>query len=437
MKASLLKKIFYIFKTMNIHIIFLYLAILLFSAKLIGSLLNKVRIPPVLGEIFVGILFGQSILNIVPMNEIIEGLAEIGIILLLFQIGLESDIKQLQKVGISAFLVACIGATIPLVLATLVCYYWLKISLITSLFMGGALTATSIGITVRVLEDLGQMKERYAQIVLGAAVLDDIIGVVVLAGLYEFAQQGAIEVEHLFRLIIYIMTFFILSPFLAFFLGNFIHFLARKLKTLEFVPATILSLIFLFAYLAHEVGSPEILGAFTAGLAFSESFTPSFNILYKVKPPEFFKLFKTDISFLKFFEKFDEIMRKKIEETIMPLVSVLTPIFFISVGLEMNLKAINFSSFYFWYITILILIIAIIGKFLAGFFIKGNLKEKVLTGVSMLPRGEVGLIFAEIGRRANIYNDLLYAVIIFVVAITTFLAPIILKFLIKKPASIE
>ncbi|WP_038055489.1 cation:proton antiporter [Thermodesulfobacterium hydrogeniphilum] len=422
---------------MNIHTIFLYLAILLFLAKLLGSILNKIKIPSVLGEIFVGILLGQSILNIVPMNEVIETLAEIGIILLLFQIGLESDIKQLKKVGFSAFLVACIGATIPLVVGALVSYYWLDISLITSLFIGGALTATSIGITVRVLEDLGQMKERFAQIVLGAAVLDDILGVVVLAGLYEFAKEGAIEVEHLLRLIIYIVTFFILSPFLALFLGNLIHLLARKLKTFDFVPATILSLIFLFAYLAHEVGSPEILGAFTAGLAFSESFSPSFNILYKIKPPEFFKVFKTDFSFLNFFAKFDEIMRKKIEETIMPLVSVLTPIFFISVGLEMNLRAIDFGSFNFWYLTLLILIIAIIGKVASGFFIRGSFKEKILIGFSMLPRGEVGLIFAEIGRRANIYNDLLYAVIIFVVAITTFLAPIILKFLIKKSSSAD
>jgi len=145
-------------------------------------------------------------------------------VLLLFIVGFESDIKRLKQVGASAAIVACVGAFTPMILASAVCYYYLRIPLITSLFIGGALTATSIGITVRVLEDLGQMNERYAQIVLGAAVLDDILGVVILAGLYEFAQQGVVEVQHLVRLILYILTFFVLSPILALILGNLISY---------------------------------------------------------------------------------------------------------------------------------------------------------------------------------------------------------------------
>jgi Kef-type K+ transport system membrane component KefB len=416
---------------MDGHSIFLYLAIILFFARLFGTIFGRLGIPPVLGEILVGVLLGPSVFGLVHINEIIRILAEIGIVLLLFQVGFESDIKQLKKVGISASIVACVGAFTPMLFATLVSYYFLKISLLTSLFIGGALTATSIGITVRVLEDLKQMNQRFAQIVLGAAVLDDILGVVILAGLYEFAQQGAIEVEHLIRLIIYIMTFFVLSPLMALFLGNLIHFLSRKLGSIEFIPATILSLVFLFAFFSHEVGSPEILGAFTAGLAFSESFTPPFNLLYRLNPPEFFKILKSKLALSNFFVQLDKIMRNKIEETIMPLVWVLTPIFFVSVGLQMNLRAINLFSLNFWYLTFLILIIAIFGKVISGFLIKGSFREKVLTGFAMLPRGEVGLIFAEIGKKANIYNDLLYAVIIFVVAITTFLAPIFLKLIVK------
>ncbi len=423
---------------MELHLIFLQLAIILFLARLFGTICGRLKIPPVLGEIFVGILLGPSVFGIVKLNEVIQILAEIGIVLLLFLVGFEADIERLKRVGFSAAVVAFVGAMTPMIIATLVSYYWLHIPFLTSLFIGGALTATSIGITVRVLEDLGQMNQRFAQIVLGAAVLDDILGVVVLAGLFEFAQQGVVEVDHLIRLIIYIMTFFIFSPLAALILGNLIHFLSRKLGTVEFIPPTILSLVFLFAYLSHEVGSPEILGAFTAGLAFSESFTPSFNIIYKINPPKFLKVLERSRAFItSFFAQLDKVMRQKIEESIQPLSWVLTPIFFVAVGVEMNLRAVNIFSFHFWYLTTIILIIAIIGKVFSGFLIKGSFKEKVLTGFAMLPRGEVGLIFAEIGRRANIYTDTLYAVIIFVVAITTFLAPIALKLIIGKAPSCE
>ena len=423
---------------MELHLIFLHLAIILFFARLFGSICERINIPPVLGEIFVGILLGPSILGLIHINEVIRILAEIGIVLLLFIVGFESDIKRLKQVGASAAIVACVGAFTPMILGSFVCYYFLHIPLITSLFIGGALTATSIGITVRVLEDLGQMKERFAQIVLGAAVLDDILGVVILAGLYEFAQQGVIEIQHLIRLIFYILTFFVLSPLLALILGNLIHFFSRKLGTIEFIPPTILSLVFLFAYLSHRVGSPEILGAFTAGLAFSESFSPSFNLIYKINPPPILKLLqKSKILITTFFAQLDKSMRKKIEESILPLSWVLTPIFFVAVGIEMNLRAVNLTSMRFWELTIIILIIAIIGKVFSGFLIRGSFKEKVLTGFAMLPRGEVGLIFAEIGRRANIYTDTWYAVIIFVVAITTFLAPIALKIIVGNESHQE
>ena len=129
------------------------------------------------------------------------------------------------------------------------------------------------------------------------------------------------------------------------------------------------------------------------------------------------------------FLKTDERMAHKIEHSITPLVWVLTPIFFVYVGLQLNLKAIDFSSPTFWKMSLVILVIAIVGKVLAGFFIKGSFKEKMLIGFSMLPRGEVGLIFAEIGRQSGLYDDLLYAVVIFVVAITTLIAPIALKIL--------
>ncbi|MFN3598788.1 MAG: cation:proton antiporter [Aquificaceae bacterium] len=392
---------------MELHTIFLYLAIILFLARIIGDTFGRFGLPPVLGEILVGVILGQSALGLIQPSEVLKLLAEIGVILLLFHIGLEADINQLKRVGLSAFLVAFVGAFTPMLLGTLVSYYLLKLPLATSLFLGGTLTATSIGITVRVLDDLGKMRENFAQIVLGAAVLDDIFGVIVLAGLYEFSKEGIVHFDALIMLILYITTFFIFSPILAQIIARLISLLSRKLKTEDFIPPTIIATIFLFAFLAHEVGSPEILGAFTAGLALSRRFSIPFALFLRT----------------------DEKMAHKIEHTIMPLVWVLTPIFFVYVGLQLNLRAIDFTSERFWILSFLILIVAIVGKVISGFFIRVPLKEKLLIGFSMLPRGEVGLIFAEFGRQTGLYDDLLYAVVIFVVAITTLMAPVVLKIL--------
>lgn len=389
----------------DIHSVFLYLAAILFLARIFGDTFGRFGIPSVLGEIFVGILLGQSALGLIPVNDIIRILAEIGVILLLFQVGLEADIHQLRKVGLPAFVVAFIGAFTPMAFAFVISYKLLKIPFITSLFIGGTLTATSIGITVRVLSDLGRLKERFAQIVLGAAVLDDIFGVVVLAALFEFSKESTVHVNSLLLLILYIGTFFLLSPIIALLMARLIRGLSNKLRTLDFIPATVLAVVFLFAYLAHVFGSPEILGAFTVGLALSRRFALPFGVFLKT----------------------DEHMAEMIENTLRPLVWVLTPIFFVYVGLQLNLRAIDFSSKEFWLFSILFLIIAITGKVISGFFVTGNIQEKLLIGFSMLPRGEVGLIFAEFGRISRIYDDLLYAVIIFVVAMTTLISPLMLR----------
>lgn len=395
---------------MDLHLIFLYLAILLFFARLTGDIFAKFGIPSVLGEIFVGVLLGQSVLGIIPLSDVMRLLAELGIILLLFHIGLEADLKQLKEVGFSAAAVAITGALAPMVAGFLVSYYVFNFPVITSLFIGGTLTATSIGITVRVLEDIGKMKERFAQIVLGAAVLDDIFGVVVLAALFEFSKTQEINVNATLLLILYIGTFFLFAPIIGKFFAYFISTLSRRLNTLDFVPPVVVAIILLFAFAAHEIGSPEILGAFTAGIAFSRRFTIPFAAAFQA----------------------DRQIIHKIEESLNPLIWLFTPIFFVYVGLQLNLKAIDFSSLNFWLLSAVLFLVALTTKLLAGLFIKGTKKEKLSVGFSMLPRGEVGLIFAEFGRISGVYDSTLYAVIIFVVALTTLLSPIVLKTLLKE-----
>jgi Kef-type K+ transport system membrane component KefB len=394
---------------MDLHIVFLHLALILFLGSILGDTFSRFGIPSVIGAIIVGVLLGKSALGIIEPNEVIKLLAEIGVILLLFNVGLEADVHKLKQVGISALFVATVGAFVPMMLGTIISYYFLKLPLLTSLFIGGTLTATSIGITVKVLEELGKMKERFAQIVLGAAVLDDVLGVVLLAGLYEFSKEGVVKPDTITTLILYITVFFILSPILAQILAKVIQTLSVVLRTEDFIPPVVVSLIFLFAFLAHKVGSPEILGAFTAGLALSRRFYLPFALFLKT----------------------DEKMAHKIEQTITPLAWVLTPVFFVYVGLELNLRVIDLSSSTFWFMSLLTLMVAVVGKVVAGFIIKGSLKEKLLVGFSMLPRGEVGLIFAELGRQSGVFDPLVYAVMVFVIAITTFLSPIALKVLLK------
>jgi len=394
----------------DVHELFLHLSILLFCAKLFGTLFKRIGIPAVLGEVTAGVILGQSFLNLIPLSDAIKVLAELGVILLLFEVGLEADINLLVRVGGWAFLVASVGAILPFAGGFAVSYYLFNLDLVASLFIGGALTATSIGITVRVLTDLGKHKERFSQIVLGAAVIDDVAGVVILAALYEFARSKTVQVNATLDLMFDILIFFLIAPFVANTLAKILSIVAKKAQDLDLIPASIMALILLAAYSAHKFGSPSILGSFTAGLALSRRFVIPFAAMLRL----------------------DEQMLHKVEESITPLVWVIAPIFFVSVGLALNLKAIDFTSPEFWTFSSALIVVAIIGKVLAGFVVPGSLKEKASIGFSMLPRGEVGLIFAEFGRSFKAINEVEYAVIVFVVAVTTLIAPIVLKILLKE-----
>ncbi len=394
----------------DVHTLFLHLAIILFSAKLFGTIFKRLGIPPVLGEVFAGIVLGQSLLGLIPLSEAIKVLAELGVILLLFEVGLEADLNMLMRVGMWSVLVAIVGAVLPFTGGFIVSYYLFGLDLIASLFIGGALTATSIGITVRVLTDLNKHKERFSQIVLGAAVLDDIAGVVILAALYEFAKTKEVHFDATMNLVLHIAMFFLIAPIVANILAKILSFIAKKMGDPDIIPASVMGLILLAAYAAHKFGSPSILGSFTAGLALSRRFVIPFAAALRL----------------------EEGIIKKVEEGINPLVWTLAPIFFVSVGLALNLKAIDFSSLEFWIFSSALIIVAIIGKVASGLVAPGNIREKLSVGFSMLPRGEVGLIFAEFGRSFNAINEVEYAVIVFVVAITTLIAPIVLKILLRE-----
>lgn len=391
---------------MEAHNFFLSLFLILIVARFLGEIFARFGIPSVLGELFAGILLGSSILGIIEPNEILKILAEIGIILLLFEVGMETDFQRLKDSGAKSFIVAILGVVLPLVFGFLTAYYLFGLSFDISLFVGGTITATSIGITLRVLRDIHMEKTNIAQIVIGAAVIDDIIGIILLVFIYDFSISHEANFNHTLSVAGMVLAFLILAPTLAKVLSSLIHKFHGKDLVPGYIPTIIISLILLFAYLSHMVGAPAILGSFAAGIALSRRFFLPFG------------------AFLNTNEK----LHLDVQQSMTPIIQIFTPIFFVMVGLSMDLRVIDFSSLSFWVMGMSFILIAFISKFIGALFIfQKCFRNNVIIGISMIPRGEVGLIFAEMGRVNGILPNDIYAMLIFVIIITTVVPPFLLK----------
>ncbi len=390
---------------METHTFFLYLLTILLAARIMAEIAVRLNFPSVIGELMAGVILGPSLLGWLEPNEVLKLLAEIGIILLLFEVGLETDVRRLANTGQKSFIVAIGGFVIPFVLGFFLGYWIFNLSLLVSLFIGGTLTATSIGITIRVLSDLKRQHEKEGQIVLGAAVLDDIMGVVLLALLYEFSIGGGINMVNASKVLIFVGAFFVLAPLAAKMISILIHRYDSISEIPGLIPTTIVSLVLFFAWLAHEVGAPELLGGFAAGLALSRRFFLPFGIALST----------------------DKVFSHRIEDQMRPIIHLFTPIFFVMVGLSLNLREIDWSSPFIWSFSLLFFIIAVLGKFSGALFIKESWRMRMMVGLAMVPRGEVGLIFAELGRVSGIFNNEIYAGMVIVIALTTILPPLIMK----------
>jgi Kef-type K+ transport system membrane component KefB len=392
---------------MDIAKFFLVLILILASAKLLAELFAHFRLPSVLGEVLAGVIVGPSLLGWVRPDEMLYMLAEIGILLLLFEVGLETDVAQLLSVGTKSVMVAATGVVVPALLAYAVCVWMLDIPFLPSTFVAGTLVATSIGISLRVLAELKQHETRTAKIVLGAAVLDDIAGVLILTLLFDLAVTKQVDVAHTATVFGYIVLFMLAAPILAKLLVPTMRGITDYGKTMGMFPTLAIILILAFSVVAHKIGAPFILGAFAAGIALSRHFFIPFGQLAKKH------------------ESFAE----KVEHQLRPISGLFVPIFFFVVGASMNLRAIDFGSALFWKMAGLLTAAAIVGKMASGIFAEGTFREKLFCGIAMVPRGEVGLIFAEVGRKNAVLDEAMYATVVFVVAITTLLAPIALRYL--------
>lgn len=415
----------------------LMIAVVIMAAKLAGGV-EKFGMPAVLGELLVGVLLGNLALVGITWfegyntNELLPFLAELGVIILLFQVGLESNINEMKKVGTKALLVAIVGVVLPFLLGTyLVGPYLLPgYSQVTYLFLGAALTATSVGITARVFKDLGKLRTKEAQIVLGAAVIDDVLGLVILAVVSALASTG--EVSALSVAVIVGKSFGFLAA--AIFLGRMLapilgNFFSKVQNGSGMKLSFAISAALIMAYLAGEIGLAPIVGAFAAGLILDPVHFSRFrNSAVTDKMKELVASMKGKSK-----RDLDELIHvsshQHIEDLVEPLGHFFIPIFFVLTGMNVNLEVL------FQPVILLtglaITLVAVVGKYSSG-FLAGPVKKAVV-GMGMVPRGEVGLIFATIGQSLGVFDDELFSIIVVMVIMTTLLTPPILMKLLKRP----
>ena len=373
------------------------LVAILAAAKVFGALAQWIGQPAVLGELCAGVVLGGSVFGIVnPKTDVLHLLSELGVIILLFAIGLETDLKKLVKVGGASTVVALVGVARPFALGYAVCLV-LGLSVITAVMAGAALTATSVGITARVLSDLNRLQETESQIVLGAAVIDDVVGLVILAVVAGVARGEGISAWGIAS------TTLIAFGFLAatLLLGRLI--VPRVVKRLNKIDLpgtpTMVALILAFglAWLANYAGSATIIGAFAAGLLIRE--TPDAH---------------------------------EIERGITTLGHFFVPLFFIVVGAAVDLAVFNplhSENHRTLVIGGALIVAAVLGKFLAGYAPFWIRADKRVIGVGMIPRGEVGLIFAQMGLTSGVFDAAMFSAVTLMVMVTTFIAPPLLKYL--------
>jgi len=394
----------------------LIIVAILMVGKFSGELAERIGQPAVLGELLGGVILGGSVLGIVPtaagdpMAEMIHLLAEIGVVILLFEVGLETDLKEMFRVGPAAAVVAGVGVTVPFVLGA---GYWYfanpdlgvhpeGVSLTRiSLFVGATLTATSVGITARVLSDLEQMRTREARTIIGAAVIDDVLGLVMLALVVGLAAGSEVTVGAVTWMLVKAVGFLVLAVLIGNFIGPHLFDFVDRLRVRGVLLVSAFSFALLLAALADISDSAMIIGSFAAGIILST--TNQFDL---------------------------------VDERIEPVADVFTPIFFVSVGAAVNVQLVLPWSEQFSMGVVVIggvlTAIAILGKVVAGFAVPWEKMSGLAIGVGMIPRGEVGLIFADMGRRGGLLSDPVFSAILIMVMVSTFVTPPLLSWIFQR-----
>jgi len=399
----------------------LAVALIIVGAKLGGELMGRIGQPPVLGELLVGVIFGNlnllgiTLLDPLRADTTLRVAAEIGAILLLFEVGVESDLVQLLAVGWSSLVVAMFGVIAPMVLGYFVSAWLMpQASWLTHLFVGGTLTATSVGITARVLKDLGRSGTKEARIILGAAVADDVIGLVVLAvvsGLVTAAAGQGVLIH--WTEILWIVAKAALFLTVAVIVGRFwskrvfIH--AARLQVQGVFLGICIAFCFVIAGIAAMVGLAPIVGAFAAGVVLEE------------------------VHYQPFLERGE----RRIQELLFPINTLAVPMFFVLMGFRVDLR--SFASPAVIRFAALITLVAIVGKQVCGLGVLERGVDRLVIGVGMIPRGEVGLIFAGLGSTlalagSPVLSQTVVSALVLMVMLSTFLTPPLLKLAFERKA---
>lgn len=365
----------------------------LLGAKIFGEVAERLKQPAVLGELLAGVLLGPSVLGLVPLSDAVLLLAEIGVILLLFEVGLETDLEELARVGGPAVVVALAGMALPF-LGGFFLTRALGQPALTATFVGAALTATSIGITARVLSELKVLATREGQIILGAAVADDVIGLVILAVVARIAGPGGVDTFLVLRAAGLAVGFLVVALALGIPLGHWLVGIVGRATVRGILGAASVAFALLVALAAKKAGSAEIVGAFATGIV----------------------LARTN-------------RRHDITQAVKPVVDVFAPLFFVVVGAQVDvalLDPFNRENHASLLLALGLTIVGFLGKFAAGFCAWGKVRRAFI-GAGMVPRGEVGLIFASLGKATGALPNGVFVAVVLAVFATTFLAPPLLK----------
>lgn len=378
----------------------LSIAIILFSTKVFGFLTEKIKLPQVVGALLAGVIIGPSMLGIVKDTAFLDQVSQIGVIILMFMAGLDTDLAEIKRNSVSYLTIALFGVAIPLVGGALSYILFLKFKmgleadLLKAVFVGVVLTATSVSITIEALKELGYANSRIGNAILGAAIVDDIIGIIILTFVTSFKDANVSLSNVLIKIVLYFIAIFILSVVTTF-LARFLDFKTDQRR----VSIHVFALVMLVAYISEKyVGIADITGAYLVGMIFSR------------------------------FSVRNEIVRK------MNVLSYLffAPLFFASIGLKTHLG--EFNSNVLWF-SIILVIVAIITKiFGAGFgalICKYDKYEALNIGIGMVSRGEVALIVAEKGHQLGLIQESMFSPVILMVVVTTIFAPVLLKHTLK------
>ena len=392
---------------MQTYDIFRSLAIIIIFAKLFGIGARKLKAPQVVGEIIAGLLIGPSLLGWVDNTPFITQMAEIGVILLMFSAGLGTDIKELRRTGPIATLIACAGVFVPLAGGT--AYYMFfygtgglsSPQFIEAVFVGTIMTATSVSITVETLKELGFLKSRIGTTIMAAAIIDDVIGILVLTFVISFKDSDISVGNVCFRT----LMFFIFSIGVGFVTYKLFQMIDKKYPHTRRIPIAGLALCFAMAFIAEDMfGIADITGAYVAGI-----------ILCSISDSDYIAR-KMDINSYMLFG----------------------PIFFASIGLKTDLA--DFSVSLLWFsigFVLVALLTKVIGCTIMAKICRFNFRESLICGVGMMTRGEVALIVTQKGLSVGLISPVYFSAVILLILVSSITTPVLLKLLFSKTPSQE